>query len=96
MNGNGDNYEVRLTRIENIVEALAGSQRQLLTAQVLLTEQLEKTNRTVELVDKRLGERIDQLGERMDQLSARADLIDGQIEALVKIVDGMIRNPGRQ
>ncbi len=110
MNGNGDNYEARFTRIENVLEALAGSQRQLLTAQVLLTEQLEKTNRTVELVDKRLGERIDQLGERvdqigkrvdqlgerMDQLGARADLIDGQIEALIKIVDGIIRNPGRQ
>ena len=89
MNGNGDNYEVRLTRIENMVEALVGSQRQLLTAQVLLTEQLEKTNHTIELVDKRLG-------ERMDQLAERADRVDGQIEALIKIVDRMIRNPGRQ
>ena len=117
MNGNGDNYEARFTRIENVLETLVVSQRQLLTAQVLLTEQLEKTNHTVELVDKRLGERIDQLGERvdqigkrvdqlgermdqlaerMDQLSVRVEQVEGQVEALVKIVDGMIRNPGKQ
>ena len=87
MKGNGDNYNVRLTRIEDIVEALAIGQRQLLTSQILLTDQLEKTNRSVEA----LAGRLDQLTVRVDQLAVRVDQVEGQVEALVKIVDGMIR-----
>ena len=32
----------------------------------------------------------------MDQLSVRVEQVEGQVEALVKIVDGMIQNPGKQ
>src|SRR5271165_5903443 len=87
MNGNGDNYEARFTRIENVLETLVVSQRQLLTAQVLLTEQLEKTNHTVELVDKRLGERIDQLGERVDQIGKRVDQLGERMDQLAERMD---------
>jgi hypothetical protein len=118
MNGNGQDYEGRLDRIEKIMESVTASQRmlteglleltssqktltvnqetltlnqqalvesnhelnkglqQLLKAQVLLTDQLERTIRTV------------------DQLGVRVDRVDGQMEALIKIVDGMIRDRG--
>ena len=84
MNGNGDNHDTRLSRIEGIVEAVAINQRQFPTAQVLLTEQVEKTQKQVEVTQKQIQETDRRLGMRIDQ-------VDGQIEALVKIVDGMIR-----
>jgi hypothetical protein len=56
------------------------NQRQLLTAQVLLTEQAEKTQKQIEETNRTVAN----LGVRVEQ-------VEGQIEALVKVVDGMIR-----
>lgn len=106
MNGNGDNHEVRLAKMEEIMEALASSQKQLLTSQVLLTEQVDRTQQQLQTLGVRvdntqeqlqtLGVRVDKTQEQLEKLGVRVDQVDGQIEALVKIVDGMIRDRGQQ
>ena len=50
--------------------------QQLLKAQVLVNDQIEKAIRTV------------------DQLGVRVDRVDGQMAALTKLYDGMIRDRG--
>ena len=87
MNGNGDDDNTRLRRVEDIVEALAMNQRQLLTAQVLLTGQVEKTQIQVEKTQKQ----IEETNRTVANLGVRIDQVDAQIEALVKVVDGIIR-----
>ena len=87
MNGDGDDYNTRLRRVEDIVEAVAMNQRQLLTAQVLLTGQVEKTQIQVEKTQKQ----IEETNRTVANLGVRIDQVDAQIEALVKVVDGIIR-----
>ena len=94
MNGDGDDYNTRLRRVEDIVEAVAMNQRQLLTAQVLLTGQVEKTQVQVEKTQiqiEKTQKQIEETNRTVANLGVRIDQVDAQIEALIKIVDGIIR-----
>ena len=77
----------RLDRIEGIIEAIATSQadmvqsqRQLLTAQVLLTDTVQK-----------LGKRVDDIGSAMTGLAEAQKHTDERMDALIATVDYVIR-----
>jgi hypothetical protein len=76
-NGHG---ESRLDRMEKLMELLIQDHlafrddlRQLLTAQVVLTD------------------RVDKLGQRMDRLAETSQRADERMDALIAVVDGMVR-----
>ena len=82
-NGHSD----RLNRIEGIIEAIATSQadlvqsqRQLLTAQVILTDNVDK-----------LGNRVDDLASVMARLAETQKHTDERMNALIATVDDIIR-----
>jgi hypothetical protein len=61
-NGNGDDVGRRLTRLEDFVEVMAEEHKRLLTAQVVLTDRMDKlaeaqvrTNEQLRHTDKRMG-----------------------------------------
>jgi hypothetical protein len=77
----------RLDRIERALELLIDDHVQfreehklLLTAQVVLTDRLDK-----------LTQRVDKLAESVDKLGALGAHTDERLNALITIVDGMIR-----
>ncbi|HUA85942.1 MAG TPA: cell division protein ZapB [Bryobacteraceae bacterium] len=100
----------RLDRIERMIEVLTNAHidfeqehRQLLTAQVVLTDRVdrltERVDRLTERVD-RLAEKVDRLAEKVDRLASQvSELVaaqkhtDERLNALITIVDNLIRNP---
>lgn len=80
-----ENGASRLDRIERALELLIDDHvqfreehKQLLTAQVVLTNRLDK-----------LTERVDQLTERVDMLAELGRHTDQRLNALITIVDGL-------
>jgi len=78
----------RLDRIEGLIEVLvnehiefAREHRQLLTAQVVLTDRMDK-----------LTDRLDRLAVQVSELSKVQKHGDERLNALIVTVDGMIRN----
>jgi len=76
-NGHG---ESRLDRMERLMElliqdhlAFRDEHRQLLTAQVVLTD------------------RVDKLGQRVDKLVENSQRSDERMDALIAVVDGIVR-----
>ncbi len=78
----------RLDRLEGLVEVLVNrhiefedEHKRLLTAQVVLQDQLQK-----------LGERVDRLTERVDRLAESQLETSQKLNALIAIVDEIIRH----
>jgi X-X-X-Leu-X-X-Gly heptad repeat protein len=101
MDTNGSDYNTRLIRIEGILEVMATHQMtfvdqhgKLLTAQVVLTEQMDQlVGRMDQLavgMDQLVGG-MNQLAGRMDQLAEAQLHTDERLNALITIVDGLIR-----
>jgi hypothetical protein len=93
-----NNGTSRLDRIERALELLIDDHVQfreehkmLLTAQVLLTEAQKRT----EEAQKRTDEKLAKLAITMDALALTVDEIGGKLNALIKVVDGVVRNPPR-
>lgn len=81
--GNGQNGASRFDRLERVVEALAASQQQLLTSQVIITDTVGQLAGTVDkltdIVDK-LVRTVDTIGEKVDSHEDRLQaLIDSQL-----------------
>jgi hypothetical protein len=83
-NGHG---ESRLDRMEKLMElliqdhlAFRDEHRQLLTAQVVLTDRVDK-----------LTQRMDKGAERMDRLAETSQRADERMDALIAVVDGIVR-----
>jgi hypothetical protein len=90
MNGNGENGR-RLTRLEEFVEVLANEHiqfaeehRRLLTAQVLLTDRVDKLAERMEEGFRKLTERMDTLAE------AQADS-EQRLGVLIQTMDDWIK-----
>jgi chromosome segregation ATPase len=106
-NGSGQNGQAqsRLDRLEGLMELLIEDHlkfrddlKQLLTAQVVLTDRVDKVTERLD----RLTERIDKLADRVDKLALTvAELTEAQkhtderLNALIHVVDDFIRNSGR-
>jgi septal ring factor EnvC (AmiA/AmiB activator) len=94
VNGNGEDYGGRLRRVEEFVEVLANVQiefaaqhKQLLTAQIVLTDNVDK-----------LAQRMDELAQaqkRTDEQLAHTDEqlahTDERLSILIRMMDGWIR-----
>jgi hypothetical protein len=85
-NGHGKS---RLDRIEEIMEVLANRQAliedeftRLLKAQVVMFDSMTT-----------LTKRVDQLATRMDQLAEAQKHTDERLNALITVVDGIVRGP---
>ena len=84
-----NNGTSRLDRIERALELLVDDHIQfreehklLLTAQVLLTE-----------AQKRTDEKLAKLAVTVDALAVTVDEVSGKLNALIQIVDGIVRRP---
>lgn len=95
-----ENGDARLDRIEAILEALATRHaalentldrfqdelQHLLTAQVVLTETVDK-----------LTDKVDQLAEKVDKLADAQNTTQENLNALIAVVDDIVRRlPPRQ
>ena len=72
-----------------MIEANAGMIRQLVDVSLSLARNLEETNRRMEEMDRRLGARMDQLAESHAHSDRRLD-------ALIDVVDKLIRRDDRK
>ena len=105
---NNGNHQSRLDRLEGLMELLISDHvefqrehKQLLTAQVLLTDVVEKLARRVDkLADslEKQDERVDKLDERVDRLAASIHELaeslrhtDERLNALIAVVDDLVR-----
>ena len=84
-----NNGTSRLDRIERALELLVDDHIQfreehkmLLTAQVLLTE-----------AQKRTDEKLAKLAVTVDALAVTVDEVTGKLNALIQVVDGIVRRP---
>ena len=84
-----NNGTSRLDRIERALELLVDDHVQfreehkmLLTAQVLLTE-----------AQKRTDEKLAKLAVTVDALAVTVDEVTGKLNALIQVVDGIVRRP---
>ena len=97
MNGNGENTDNgrRLTRLEEFVEVLANEHiqfaeehKRLLTAQVVLTDRMDK-----------LTDRMDKLTDRMDKLIQAQTHTEERMSVLIQMMDDWIKRqaqPGQK
>lgn len=69
---NGHDVFRRIDRIERAMEGLVESQKQLLTAQIVMTDTVTA-----------LGKRVDKLTERVDALAAKVDSHEDRIQVLI-------------
>lgn len=83
----------RLDRIERVMEFFAAEHEQfreehrhLLTAQILLTDRLDKFARTTDKA-------IEQLTQSHKELAEAQKHTDQRMDALIAVVDGIIRKP---
>ena len=77
---NGDNP--RLDRIEKIMEVLANVQRDMQTdLQVVLRAQVV------------MGDQLNKLTERVDKLAEHGRHTDERLNALIAVVDSLVRRP---
>jgi hypothetical protein len=97
----------RLDRMEGLMQLLIDDHlkfndehKRLLTAQVLLTERVDKLASTTGDLMDRLTQRMDELAATTDKLAQRMDELaeaqkhtDQRMDALIAVVDGMIRKP---
>jgi peptidoglycan hydrolase CwlO-like protein len=107
----------RLDRMERLMELLIDDHvkfrdehKSLLTAQVLLTDRVEKlaattadlaattadlVSTTADLVSTtgKLSQRMDDLAETMKEVAEAQKHADQRMDALIAVVDGMIRKP---
>jgi len=91
-----NNGTARLDRIERALELLVDDHIQfreehklLLTAQVLLTEAQTRT----EEAQKRTDEKLAKLAVTVDALAVTVDEVTGKLNALIQVVDGIVRRP---
>ena len=103
---NNGSHQSRLDRLEGLMELLISDHvefqrehKQLLTAQVLLTDVVEKLARRVD----KLAESVEKLDDRVDKLTESVhEMIrelresqrhtDERLNALIAVVDGLVRN----
>lgn len=98
---NSENYIARFERIENVLEFLANGQKQLLTAQVLMTDQVGKIAKAqVQLTDAQaqLAEAQAHSAEALAQLAAEQAKTEvslretqDKLNALIHMWDDWIR-----
>lgn len=86
-----NNGTARLDRIERALELLVDDHVQfreehklLLTAQVLLTEAQTRTEEAQKRTDEKLA-----------ALAVTVDEVTGKLNALIQVVDGLVRHPPR-
>jgi hypothetical protein len=96
---NGSSGPSRLDRIESLMERLVGDHltfrdehRALLTAQVLLTDRMDKLTGTMQ----ELAESQKQTDERMKELAESQKHTDERMGILIHMMDEFIRNRGDQ
>jgi chromosome segregation ATPase len=100
------NGAARLDRIERILETLADDQRQLLTAQILTNDQLQRTQDQLQRTQDQLQRTQDQLQGLATEVQDLAEFrrrteqnlaeITDKLNGLIAVVDGMIRKPPPQ
>lgn len=73
MADNGNEFGRRLTRLEDFVEVLAEGQKQLLTAQIVLTDRLDK-----------LTERVDRIAEAQVHTDERLNVLIKMMDEWVR------------
>jgi hypothetical protein len=90
-NGHG---ESRLDRMEKLMElliqdhlAFRDEHRQLLTAQVVLTDRVDKLTQRMD----KLAETSQRTDERMAKLAESSQRSDERMDALIAVVDGIVR-----
>jgi len=83
------NGTARLDRIERVLELLVDDHVQfreehkmLLTAQILLTEAQKRTDEALKRTDEKLA-----------ALAVTVDEVTGKLNALIQVVDGIVRRP---
>jgi hypothetical protein len=84
-----NNGTARLDRIERVLELLVDDHVQfreehkmLLTAQILLTEAQKRTDEALKRTDEKLA-----------ALAVTVDEVTGKLNALIQVVDGIVRRP---
>ena len=84
-----NNGTARLDRIERALELLVDDHVQfreehklLLTAQILLTEAQKRTDEALKRTDEKLA-----------ALAVTVDEVTGKLNALIQVVDGIVRRP---
>jgi hypothetical protein len=84
-----NNGTARLDRIERVLELLVDDHVQfreehklLLTAQILLTEAQKRTEEAQKRTDEKLA-----------ALAVTVDEVTGKLNALIQVVDGIVRRP---
>ena len=81
----------RMDRLEASQEKLLHGMQQLLTAQVLLTDTVDKTVKTVEKTAKTLDAFIEQTNKRFQEMGDSHLETDEKLNALIGTVDHWIR-----
>jgi hypothetical protein len=88
MENTGQNGNARMDRLEHLMELLitdhlsfSDDHKKLLTAQVVLTDRLDQ-----------LTDRLDKLAVSVQELRDQGKHTDDRLNALITVVDGLIRN----
>lgn len=88
----------RLDRIEGLIEVLvnahidfAQEHRQLLTAQVVLTDRIDRLAQEVD----RLTGRVDKIASQLSEVVEAQKHTDERLNALISTVDDIVRKPPR-
>lgn len=84
---NSENYIARFERIENVLEFLANGQKQLLTSQVLMTDQVDK----IAKAEERLTEAQAKLAEAHAKTEVSLQETQDKLNALIHMWDDWIR-----
>jgi DNA repair exonuclease SbcCD ATPase subunit len=95
---NGEtNPDERFDRVESTLEQLSNSFRHLLTAQVLMNDWQQRTQKLIEQLAQQAIEtnrRLDTLVEKVDTLADGQKHNDSNIEALTEMVRQLIERNG--
>lgn len=89
-------FSDRIATVADIMQQLASSQLRMMEAaertEVRLDRLTEAGLKTDQRLD-RLAERVDRLGERVDQLTEAQEHTEERLNALITVVDGVVRRP---
>jgi uncharacterized protein YaaN involved in tellurite resistance len=92
------NPNQRLQEIESLIAQLINSQKHLLQAQVILTDQQDRSGQLfARLVEFAEGteQRLQRLTENVDSLAASQAHSDARLDALIAVVDDPVRRNGK-
>lgn len=84
-------HEQWLVRHDAAMDKLLSSQQQLLTAQVLLTDRVEKVAQSVE----RLSAKVSELAIAQKHTDSVIAETNERLNALIQIIDGVVRRENR-